>query len=166
MWNLQKVFSLRTLKVCRFEKIDTSVKSVYCINHTYKFLLHEGTSRVCVRSLTLASLCFLFAVVPQSDVPNCFLWNPYRAILFPIAISHHPCRSGSMEQRCDGCDDDDAMVRQYVGDDAMTMVLHMVRWRDDEAVVYSAIVIPSSHYIDSLRTCIVSMKMASGVNIN
>ena len=96
----------------------------------------------------------------QLVVPNCFLWNPYRAILFPIAISHHPCRSGSMEQRCDECDDDDAMVRQYVGDDAMTMVL----WYDDVTMKWWFIALSLSHH-RTISTC-VSMKMASGVNIN
>ena len=33
-------FSLRTLKVCRFEMID-GVKYVYCIKHAYNFLLRE-----------------------------------------------------------------------------------------------------------------------------
>ena len=49
-----KAFSLCTIKVCRFEIID-GVKYYYCIKHAYKFLL----SRVCSRSLTLASMCFL-----------------------------------------------------------------------------------------------------------
>ena len=40
MWNLQKTFYLRTIKICRFEIID-HVKSVYCIKHAYKFLLRE-----------------------------------------------------------------------------------------------------------------------------
>ena len=40
VWNLQNVFSLRTIKVCRFEIID-GVKYVYCIKHAYKFLLRE-----------------------------------------------------------------------------------------------------------------------------
>ena len=39
-WNLQKAFSLRTIKICRFEIID-GVKYVYCIKHAYKFLLRE-----------------------------------------------------------------------------------------------------------------------------
>ena len=34
-----KAFSLRTIKICRFE-ID-GVKFVYCIKHAYKFLLRE-----------------------------------------------------------------------------------------------------------------------------
>ena len=33
-------FSLRTIKMCRFEIID-GVKYVYCIKHAYKFLLRE-----------------------------------------------------------------------------------------------------------------------------
>ena len=40
MWNLQKAFSLRTIKICRFEIID-GVKNVYCIKHAYKFDLRE-----------------------------------------------------------------------------------------------------------------------------
>ena len=40
VWNLQKAFSLRTIKICRFEIID-GVKYVYCIKHAYKFLLRE-----------------------------------------------------------------------------------------------------------------------------
>ena len=40
VWNLQKAFSLRTIKVCRFEIID-GVKYVYCIKHAYKILLRE-----------------------------------------------------------------------------------------------------------------------------
>ena len=40
VWNLQKAFSLRTIKVCRFEKIDGG-KYLYCIKHAYKFLLRE-----------------------------------------------------------------------------------------------------------------------------
>ena len=40
MWNLQKTFSLRTFKICRFEIID-GVKYVYCIKHAYIFLLRE-----------------------------------------------------------------------------------------------------------------------------
>ena len=40
VWNLQKAFYLRTIKVCRFEMID-GVKYVYCIKHAYKFLLRE-----------------------------------------------------------------------------------------------------------------------------
>ena len=39
VWNLQKAFSLRTIKICRFEIID-GVKYV-CIKHAYKFLLRE-----------------------------------------------------------------------------------------------------------------------------
>ena len=40
VWNLQKAFSLRTIKVCPFEIID-GVKNVYCIKHAYKFLQRE-----------------------------------------------------------------------------------------------------------------------------
>ena len=40
VWNLQKAFSLRTMKNFRFEMID-GVKYVYCIKHAYKFLLRE-----------------------------------------------------------------------------------------------------------------------------
>ena len=49
--------SLRTIKDSRFEIID-GVKYVYCIKHA-----SEGTSRVCGRSLTLASMCFLQLVI-------------------------------------------------------------------------------------------------------
>ena len=34
VWNLQKAFSLSTIKVCRFEIID-GVKYMYCIKHAY-----------------------------------------------------------------------------------------------------------------------------------
>ena len=37
---LQKAFSLRIIKVCRFEIID-GVKYVYCIKQAYKFLVRE-----------------------------------------------------------------------------------------------------------------------------
>ena len=40
MCNLQKAFSLRTIKICQFEIID-GVKYVYCIKHAYKVLLRE-----------------------------------------------------------------------------------------------------------------------------
>ena len=39
-YGILKAFSLRTIKVCRFEIID-GVKYVYCIKHAYKFLLRE-----------------------------------------------------------------------------------------------------------------------------
>ena len=39
-WNLQKAFSLRTIKVCRFEIID-GVKYVNCIKQAYTFLPRE-----------------------------------------------------------------------------------------------------------------------------
>ena len=58
--NLQKAFSLRTIIVCQFEIID-GVKYVSCIKHLQ--ISSEGTSSVCGRSLTLASMCFLFALV-------------------------------------------------------------------------------------------------------
>ena len=60
--NLQKAISLRLIKVCRFEihVILDSVRYVYCIKHAYKS--SEGTSRVYGRSLTLASMCFLFLI--------------------------------------------------------------------------------------------------------
>ena len=56
VWNL-KAFSLRTIKLCRFEIID-GVTNVYCIYPRLK-ISSEGTSRVCGRSLTRASRCFL-----------------------------------------------------------------------------------------------------------
>ena len=40
VWNLHKAFSLRSIKVCRFEIIDGD-KYVYCIKYAYKFLLRE-----------------------------------------------------------------------------------------------------------------------------
>ena len=49
-----------THNFCRFEIID-GVKYVYCIKHAYNFF-SEGTSRVCGRSLTLASMCFLLLI--------------------------------------------------------------------------------------------------------
>ena len=45
--NLQKAFSLRTIKVCRFEIID-DVEYVYCIKHAYRFLLRERVGFVAV----------------------------------------------------------------------------------------------------------------------
>ena len=58
MWNLQKAFSLRTIKICRFEIID----GVKCLLHKTRLQISsEGTSRVCGRSLTLASICFLLS---------------------------------------------------------------------------------------------------------
>ena len=47
MWNLQKAFSLRTIKICRFEIID-GVKYVYCIKHAYNFFLREQVGFVAV----------------------------------------------------------------------------------------------------------------------
>ena len=55
----KETLSLRTIKICRFEIID-GVEYVYCIKHAYKFLLREQISRVCDRSLTLASMCFFY----------------------------------------------------------------------------------------------------------
>ena len=40
VWNLQKEFSLRTIKICQFEIID-GVKYVYCTKNAYKLLLRE-----------------------------------------------------------------------------------------------------------------------------
>ena len=40
VWNLQKAYSLRTIKVFRFEIID-GVKNVYCIKHAYKLLREQ-----------------------------------------------------------------------------------------------------------------------------
>ena len=60
VWNIQKAFSLRKIKVCRFEIID-GVKYVFCI-FTRLQISSEGKSRVCGRSLTLASMCFLFTI--------------------------------------------------------------------------------------------------------
>ena len=79
MWNLRKAFSLRTIKICRFEIID-GVKYVYCIKHTYMQISSEGTSGVCGRSLTLASMCFLFILwwasckhTPRQSRPRQFI---------------------------------------------------------------------------------------------
>ena len=47
VWNLQKAFSLRTIKICQFEIID-GVKYVYCIKHAYKFLLSVQVGFVAV----------------------------------------------------------------------------------------------------------------------
>ena len=65
--NLQKAFSLRTIKVWRFEIID-GVKYVYCIQHAYKFLLREQVGyavvlwrlRQCVSCLYI--ICFMLFV--------------------------------------------------------------------------------------------------------
>ena len=65
VWYLQKTFSQRSIKVCRFEIID-GVKYVYCIKHAYKFLLreHEGFAAVlwrlrqCVSCLLLCSIFY------------------------------------------------------------------------------------------------------------
>ena len=57
VWNLQKAFSPRTIEICRFEIID-GVK--YLLHKTRLQFFSEGISRVCGRSLTLASMCFLF----------------------------------------------------------------------------------------------------------
>ena len=74
VWNLQKAFSLRTIKICRFEIID-GVKYVYCVKHAYKFLLREqvGLAAVfdaCINVLLVAllhtqtvSLCVKFCYV-------------------------------------------------------------------------------------------------------
>ena len=71
VWNSQKAFSLRTIKICRF-KIINGVKYVYCIKHSYK---SEGTIRVCSRSLTLASMCFLFLYEMNSSVQDYNDWT-------------------------------------------------------------------------------------------
>ena len=55
VWNLQKAFSLHTIKVCRFEIID-GVKNVYCIKHPYKFLLREQVE------LAAVLVSFLYSV--------------------------------------------------------------------------------------------------------
>ena len=54
-------FSLRTIKLCRFEIID-GVKYVYCIKHAYKFLLREqlGFAAVLWRLRQCVSCCSLF----------------------------------------------------------------------------------------------------------
>ena len=64
MWNLQKAFSLRTIKVSRFEIID-GVQYVYCIKLAYKFLPREqvGFAAVLSRLRQCVSCCF-FSVEP------------------------------------------------------------------------------------------------------
>ena len=57
MWNLQKAFSLRTIKVCRFEIID-GIKYVYCIKHAYKFLLREQVGFAAVLWRLRRCCCF------------------------------------------------------------------------------------------------------------
>ena len=78
MWNLQKVFSLRTIKVCRFEIID-GVKYVYCIKRVYKFILRDK-----YRSLTLASMCFLYEAFIEYSWGSCL--NVFHVILFSANI--------------------------------------------------------------------------------
>ena len=56
VWNLQKAFSLRTIKVFQFEIID-GVKDL--LHKARLQISFEGTINVCGRSLTLASMCFL-----------------------------------------------------------------------------------------------------------
>ena len=58
VWNVQKAFFLDTIKVCWFEIKD----GVFCIKHALK-VPSEGTSKVCGRSLTIASMCFLSLIV-------------------------------------------------------------------------------------------------------
>ena len=80
VWNLQKAFSLRSIKVCRFEMID-GVKYVYCIKHAYKFLLreHEGFAAVlwrlrqCVSCLLLCSIFYrMVQVLLLNTLKNTF----------------------------------------------------------------------------------------------
>ena len=57
VWNLQKAFSLCTIKICWFEIIN-GVK--ICLLHKTRLQISsEGTIRVCSRSLMLVSMCFL-----------------------------------------------------------------------------------------------------------
>ena len=60
MWNLQdlEAFSLRTMKVCRFEIID-GVKYVYRKKHAYIFFLREqlGFAAVLCRVFKKTGLC-------------------------------------------------------------------------------------------------------------
>ena len=68
-------FSLRTIKICRFEIID-GVKYIVCLLHKTRLqIFSEGTSRVCGRSLTLASKCFLLEVIHISTFDT-MLKNP------------------------------------------------------------------------------------------
>ena len=73
MRNLQKAFYQRTIKICRFEIID-GVKYVYCIIKARLQISSEGTIRVCGRSLTFASMCFLYNYVMKSVLVHCVLW--------------------------------------------------------------------------------------------
>ena len=59
VWNLQKAFSLRTIVVCRFEKID----GVICLLHKTRLeISSEGTDR------TLVSMCFFCIYIYIYDV--------------------------------------------------------------------------------------------------
>ena len=48
-------------------KIIDGVKYVYCIKHAY--ISSKGTSRVCGRSLTLASMCFMLTLNESNNIP-------------------------------------------------------------------------------------------------
>ena len=76
---LQKAFSLRSIKVCRFETID-GVKHVYCIKHAYKFFLREQVGFL-GRSLTLASMFFLCI----NDIKLKF--HCFRTLLLVLGVS-------------------------------------------------------------------------------
>ena len=92
MWNLQKAFSLRTIKVCRFEIID-GVKYVYCIKHAYKFLLREQVGfaavlwrlRQCVLVMILYAIA-LFEYVDCRQRGNLAADRVYRETNFVLSL--------------------------------------------------------------------------------
>ena len=67
VWNLQKAFSLRTIKICQFEIID-GVKYVSCTKHAYKFLLRDqvGFAAVLWRLRQCVS-CIVRSTILQTD---------------------------------------------------------------------------------------------------
>ena len=84
MWNLQNAFYLRKIKIRRFEIID-GVKYVYCIKHTYKFLLREQVGLqpffdACVNVFLVMSI--MYRKLMQSMVLNKFLtlWKKMKLV--------------------------------------------------------------------------------------
>ena len=55
-------FSLRTIKICRFEIID-GVEYVYCIKHAYKFVLREQVGFAAVLWRLRQGVSCLFIVI-------------------------------------------------------------------------------------------------------
>ena len=82
VWNLQKAFSLRTISVCRFEKID-DVKYVYCIKHVYKLLREQVGFAAVLWRLPRCVSCLLLTHGPvrkimhvsrtTNEIHGCFL---------------------------------------------------------------------------------------------